>query len=87
MCCLKIIFLVVTTPNLIKKDTIGKEIEKRNKQNLFISQGVLLPEKWFSKTVKYWKLFFRWRQRERRRAMTLRFFLKHVYIYFIFSWI
>ena len=26
-------------------DTIGKEIEKRNKQNLFISQGVLLPEK------------------------------------------
>ena len=27
------------------KDTIGKEIEKRNKQNLFISQGVLLPEK------------------------------------------
>ena len=45
MCCLKIIFLVVTTPNLIKKDTIGKKIEKRNKQNLFISQGVLLPEK------------------------------------------
>ena len=27
------------------KDTIGKEIKKRNKQNLFISQGVLLPEK------------------------------------------
>ena len=46
MCCLKIIFLVVTASNLIKKkDTIGKEIEKRKKQNLFISQGVLLPEK------------------------------------------
>ena len=28
------------------------EIEKRNKQNLFISQGVLLPEKWYSKTAK-----------------------------------
>ena len=28
-----------------KKVTIGKEIEKRNKQNLFISQGLLLPEK------------------------------------------
>ena len=26
-------------------DTIGKEIEKRNKQNLFISQCLLLPEK------------------------------------------
>ena len=30
---------------LDKKVTIGKEIEKRNKQNLFISQGLLLPEK------------------------------------------
>ena len=43
MCCLKIIFLAVNAPNLIKKkDTIGKEIEKRNKQNLFISQGLFL---------------------------------------------
>ena len=30
---------------LDKKVTIGKEIEKRNKQNLLISQGLLLPEK------------------------------------------
>ena len=30
---------------LDKKVTIGKEIEKRNKQKLFISQGLLLPEK------------------------------------------
>ena len=30
---------------LDKKDTIGKEIEQRNKQNLFISQGLLLHEK------------------------------------------
>ena len=45
MCCLKIIFLAVNASNLIKKDTIGKEIEKRNKQSLFISQGLLLPEK------------------------------------------
>ena len=56
---------------LDKKDTIRKEIEKRNKQNLFISQGVLLPEK--NDIVKLQnteKLIFRWRQRERRRAMT-----------------
>ena len=45
MRCLEIIFLAVNASNLIKKDTIGKEIEKRNKQNLFISQGILLPEK------------------------------------------
>ena len=51
------------------KDTIWKEIEKRNKQNLFISQGVLHPEKWYSKTANTEKLIFRWRQRERRRAM------------------
>ena len=30
---------------LDKKVTIGKEIKKRNEQNLFISQGILLPEK------------------------------------------
>ena len=51
----KIIFLAVNASNLIKKDTIGKEIEKRNKQNLFISQGLLLHEKNdnYSKTAKY----------------------------------
>ena len=38
MCRLKNIFLAVNAPNLIKKDTIGKEIKKRNRQNLFISQ-------------------------------------------------
>ena len=54
---------------LDKKDTIGKEIEKCNKQNLFISQGVLLPENGIVKLQNTEKLIFLWRQRERRRAM------------------
>ena len=72
MCCLKIIFLAVNASNLIKKkDTIGKEIEKRNKQNLFISQGLLLLKNDnYSKTAKYLKTEFSLTSRERRRAMT-----------------
>ena len=66
MCCVKICI------KLDKKDTIGKEIEKRNKQTLFISQDILLPEKMIIivKLQNTEKLIFRWRQRERRRAMT-----------------
>ena len=66
MCCVKI------SIKLDKKDTIGKEIEKRNKQTLFISQDILLPEKMIIivKLQNTEKLIFRWRQRERRRAMT-----------------
>ena len=73
---------------LDKKDTIGKEIEKRNKQNLFISQGVLLPEKWYSKTAKYWKTDFSLTSTGTSESHDVKiFFLKHVYIYYIISWI
>ena len=61
MCCLKIIFLAVNASNLIKNYTIRKEIEKRNKQYLFISQGLLLPEKMIIivKLQNHEKLIFR----------------------------
>ena len=59
------------------------KLKKRNKQNLFISQGVSLPEKWFSKTAKYWKLSFRWRQRERRKAMTLKIFFSQTCVHLL----
>ena len=45
MCCLKIIFIAVNASNLIKRLPLERKLKKRNEQNLFISQGSLLPEK------------------------------------------
>ena len=73
---------------LDKTDTIGKVIEKRNKQNLFINQGVLLPEKLYSKMAKYWKNDFSLTLTGTSQSHDVIFFsLKHVYIYYIISWI
>ena len=44
MCCLKKNYRCKCI-KLDNKDTIGKENKTRNKQNIFISQGVLLPER------------------------------------------
>ena len=55
---------------LDKKDTIGKEIEKRNKQNLSLAKVSYFLKNDIVKLQNTEKLIFRWRQRERRRAMT-----------------
>ena len=72
---------------LDNKDTIWKVIEKRIKQNLFISQCVLLPERWYSKTAKYWKTEFSLTSTGTSQSHDVKdCFLKHVYIYYIISW-
>ena len=71
-----------------KKVTIGKEIEKRNKQNLFISQGLLLPEKMIIilKLQNTDKLIFSLASTgTSQRHDVKENFLKHVYNYYIIS--
>ena len=70
MCCLKIIFLVVNAYKLDNKDTIWKEIENAiNKIYLSAKVSYFLKND-IVKLQNTEKLSFRWRQRERRRAMT-----------------
>ena len=45
MCCLKIIFLVVNASNLIIRIPFERKLKNAINKNLFISQGVSLPEK------------------------------------------
>ena len=70
MCCLKIIFLVVNASNLIIRIPFERKLKNAINKIYLLAKVSHFLKNDIVKLQNTEKLSFRWRQRERRRAMT-----------------
>ena len=70
MCCLKIIILVVTASNLIKRIPLERSLKNAINKIYSLAKVSYFLKNYIVKLQNTEKMIFRWRQRERHRAMT-----------------